>query len=202
MRAVNLQNSIFGIGCALILFSIWFSINVTFPPVQLTEGEAWVFGPRAAAHLIGFAGILMAGWFFINSFSYMSSKALIIFTATLSMSLLVVLWLASGTWGLIRPDVAKLVCIMLIYALGACGMASILRRHWPKVLEPAPALLIAVVGSLCMSLDWEGITQNLSNVYDGPARGFMQGAQITCDMLGITLGALGVAYFQHQRCRR
>ncbi|MNR49602.1 hypothetical protein D3C85_1690000 [compost metagenome] len=66
---------------------------------------------------------------------------------------------------------------------------------------PAPALVIAVVGSILMSLIWEGVTQNLSNVYDGPARGFIQGAQITCDMIGITLGALVVAYIQCQRGR-
>jgi hypothetical protein len=77
-----MKKTIFGIGCALILFSIWFSINVKFLPVQLAEGEERALGPRAVAHLIGYAGILMAGWFFLNSFSYMPWSLLGLFMRT------------------------------------------------------------------------------------------------------------------------
>lgn len=198
MRVLNLQNSIFGIGCALILFAIWFSINITFPPFRLTEGEQWAFGARAVAHLIGFAGMVMAGWFFIHSFSYMTSKTLHCLMGILFLGSMVLIWLATGTWRPVNPDIALLLCLMQLYALCGCAMAAVLRQHWPRLFEPAPALVIAVVGSILMSLLWEGVTQNLSNVYDGPARGFIQGAQISCDLFGITIGAMAVAYIQRQ----
>ncbi|WP_131815903.1 MULTISPECIES: hypothetical protein [Pseudomonas] len=198
MRALYLQIAIFGIGCVLILFSIWFSISVTFPPVRLTDGDGWTFGPRAAAHLIGFAGIVMAGWCFLHSFALMTSKALGCFVATLIVSMPVVIYLAIGMRGLIRPDVGKLLCVMILNALGACAMAVLLRLHFPKVFAPVPAMILAVVGAICMSLYWEGITQHLVNVYDGPPRGYTQLAQITCDIAGIAIGTLLVTCMLRQ----
>jgi hypothetical protein len=202
MQAVYLQISIFGIGCVLILFSIWFSASVTFSPVRLGDGDVWAFGPRAAAHFIGFSGMVMAGWCFLHSFALMSSKALGRFVATLIVSLPVVIYLATGTRVVIRPDVGKLLCLMILNALGACAMAVLLRLHFPRLFAPVPAMILAVVGAMGMSLYWEGITQHLVNVYAGPPRGYAQLAQIVCDLAGIAFGALFVTFMRHAGLNR
>lgn len=187
MRELLLKAITLVLGCVLILFATWFLDHVAFPSVQLFHGDGGEIGPREVAHLIGFAGCVLGLWFGINSFA--SKTMLYLYAALGGLGVCVLLLYFFGGDGaqVFFGYPRMLIALLPIYVAGFVVLCMV-RQLTPRLLEPKPALFIAVLVTLAMSGVWELAIQRFSDVYGEKPRDYVQQAQLACDMTGILLG--------------
>ena len=180
----------------IVLFAISFSSRASFAGFQLMDGPAWFIGPRAVAHMIGFTGVVMGIWFFMNSFA---EKATLRLNLALG-SLLPVIALA----GFCGPDMlqeqigrekALLALHWTLLYLAACYCAWMMKKFSPRLIAPKGALVVSALTGVVISFYWELFQQRFVDVYGEAPRDYVQFGQILCDLTGIAIGCALVALF-------
>ncbi|WP_219096208.1 hypothetical protein [Pseudomonas sp. UMAB-40] len=169
--------------------AILVSGHASFEPLQLFQGDAWLYRPRELAHFIGYAGSVMIVWSAMRF--YTTRAALWVPQAIGGLGVATLLFYFFGSVAvkeLIGALVVKALCQLLPLYLGGCYVMDNVRSLRPGWLKPMPALTASVLLLVSTSLLWEVLVQPLVSVYGGPPRGHVQLAQLTCDFAGIAIG--------------
>ncbi|MFW0757730.1 hypothetical protein ACN1C3_23875 [Pseudomonas sp. H11T01] len=179
-------------GVALLILAITLNRALTFTPFHLIGlSREWWVGPREIAHMIGLTGFTVAAWYFISSFA---SRRLI--ATNIAITVAVVVGLASSwpedgwlydVFGVTTFELA--VSLSPIY-LGAWALFGLIAWKTPSLLRPKPALMSSCLVLVMTTALWELYIQPFDNVYGGPPRGWIEMAQVLCDLVGILFGAL------------
>jgi hypothetical protein len=76
-------------------------------------------------------------------------------------------------------------------------VAGLIALHFaPEPLSAGGALRTAVVFTIGISLGWELIYQPIFHAHRAPDRSGLDGAQILCDLLGISAGQIITRHYQ------
>jgi hypothetical protein len=165
------------------------SSHASFAPVQLFQSDAWLYRPRELAHFIGYAGCVMFVWTAIRFYTTNAARWVPHAVGGLGVATLLLFYFGSvAVKALIGVVAVKILCNLLPVYLGGCYVMGSARRMRPHWLKPMPALTGSVLLLVSISLLWEALIQPLLNVYDGPPRGYVQFAQLTCDFAGVAIG--------------
>ncbi|MDH1930481.1 hypothetical protein [Pseudomonas sp. GD03696] len=194
MSSTHLRSIPLVLGGIIVLFAISFSSHASFTAIQLLEGPAWLIDPRAIAHLIGFIGVVMGIWFFMNSFAEKATLQL-----NLTLGSLLPLITLGYFWGpdMLREQIGLESAFLALHSiplyLSACFCAFMMKKLSPRLIEPKGALVVSGLTSLAISLYWELFQQRFIGVYGNSHREYLQFGQILCDLGGIAIGYALVA---------
>lgn len=178
------------IGAVIICYAQWFTLNVTFSSVVFFDSNAWAYGPREFVHFIGFIGFVMSVWAFLMSFGEDSPAYQRVLPVAVSVSGILALWVGNEqAVEYFGYGETKAALYLLFILLGLCVLLFILRGYSPGILKAKRALVITVTINGGLSLFWELIAQPLFDVYGRDPRGYVQFAQVSCDITGILIGA-------------
>lgn len=194
MPSTHLKSIPLVLGGMIVLFAISFSSHASFTGFHLMEGPAWFIGPRAVAHLIGFIGVVMGIWFFMNSFAEKATLRL-----NLALGSLLPLITLAYFWGpdMLREQIGLENALLALHwiplYLAACYCAFMMKKLSPRLIAPRGALVVSGLTALVISFYWELFQQRFIDVYGNAPRDYLQFGQILCDLGGIAIGCALVA---------
>lgn len=180
------------VGVALTILAIQIDKYLTFTPFHLIfQTFQWQVGPRDIAHMIGLAGFTVTLWYFLRSFT---SRLLIVLNIMMAVSAAfsVSLDSAENDWlykiaGISAYELAGNILPIFLLACVLLGLAA-----WktPRLLGPRSALIFSCLTLVVATAIWEFYVQPFDNVYGAAPRGWIEKAQVVCDLVGIFIGYL------------
>jgi hypothetical protein len=180
------------IGLALMIFAVQLDKHVTFTPFHLlANSREWQVGPRDIAHLFGMAGFTVAVWYFLRSFT---NWFLILFNTVITVAVVSLLSLERGEhdwlYEIAGVSAYSLVADVLPYFILVCILLGLAAWKTPRLLGQVPTLWFSCLALIITTAVWELYVQPFDNVYGDKPRGWVEKAQVCCDLVGIFVGYL------------